>query len=151
MAHDLQKVGLEVAGAFRPPSWVARAAFLELAGAGRLWHPNADEWQYYVSGRAPRLLPALMPHVDIPRALLRGRYMAAAAVMEHNGVPIDVPTLELFRRYWNEIKDCLIAAIDASYGVFDGRTFKADRFAVWLAARDIPWPRLESGRTRSQR
>ena len=41
-----------------------------------------------------RLLPVTLPQIDLPRALLRGRYMAAAAVMEHNGVPIDVPTLE---------------------------------------------------------
>ena len=37
-----------------------------------------------------RLLPAMLPRIDLPRALLRGRYMAAAAHMEHNGVPIDV-------------------------------------------------------------
>ena len=39
-----------------------------------------------------RLLPRMLPHIDLPRALLRGRYMAAAAAMEHAGVPIDVPT-----------------------------------------------------------
>ena len=93
-----------------------------------------------------RLLPALLPHVDLPRALLRGRYMAAAAIMEHNGVPIDVPTLTLFQLHWTDIQDQLIAAIDADYHVFDGRTFKADRWASFLAANRIPWPRLESGR-----
>ena len=40
-----------------------------------------------------RLLPAMLPRIDLPRALLRGRYMAAAAAMEHNGVPIDVDML----------------------------------------------------------
>ena len=39
-----------------------------------------------------RLLPAMLPKIDLPRALLRGRYMAAAAAMEHNGTPIDVAT-----------------------------------------------------------
>src|SRR5262249_54947648 len=39
------------------------------------------------------LLPAMLPRIDLPRALLRGRYMAAAAAMEHNGVPIDRPML----------------------------------------------------------
>ena len=34
---------------------------------------------------------------------------------------------------------------DSAYGVFDGRTFKADRFAAWLAESGIPWPRLASG------
>ena len=37
-----------------------------------------------------RLLPAMLPKIDLPRALLRGRYMAAAAAMEHAGTPIDV-------------------------------------------------------------
>jgi hypothetical protein len=92
-----------------------------------------------------RLLPAMQPRIDLPRALLRGRYMAAAAAMEHAGTPIDVPTLELFRRTWTGIQDRLIAEIDADYGVFDRRTFKHDRFANWLASKNIPWPRLESG------
>jgi hypothetical protein len=92
-----------------------------------------------------RLLPAMQHRIDLPRALLRGRYMAAAAAMEHAGTPIDVPTLELFRRNWTGIQDRLIAEIDADYGVFDERTFKHDRFANWLASKNIPWPRLESG------
>ena len=92
-----------------------------------------------------RLLPAMLSGIDLPRALLRGRYMAAAAAMEHVGTPIDVPMLELFRARWTDIQDQLIAEIDAHYGVFDGRTFKADRFARWLAQQGIPWPLLESG------
>jgi DNA polymerase-1 len=44
-----------------------------------------------------RLLLAMLPRVDLPRALLRGRFMAAAAAMEWNGVPIDVETLALLR------------------------------------------------------
>ena len=93
-----------------------------------------------------RLLVAMLPGIDLPRALLRGRYMAAAAAMEHSGVPIDTEMLALLRANWLHIQDQLIAAIDSQYGVFDGRTFKADRFGGWLAANNIPWPRLESGR-----
>jgi DNA polymerase family A len=92
-----------------------------------------------------RLLPAMLPQIDLPRALLRGRYMAAAAIMEHNGVPIDLPLLERLREGWVGIQDQLIAEIDRDYGVYEGRTFKRDRFASWLAAEGIPWPRLESG------
>src|SRR5262245_36615649 len=92
-----------------------------------------------------RLLPAMLPGIDLPRALLRGRYMAAAAVMEHAGTPIDVPMLEVFRQRWTDIQDQLIAEIDANYGVFEGRTFKVDRFAAWLVQHNIPWPLLESG------
>jgi DNA polymerase-1 len=41
-----------------------------------------------------RLLPAIAPQIDLPRALLRGRYMSAVARMESTGIPIDVPVLE---------------------------------------------------------
>src|SRR5262245_29400836 len=56
-----------------------------------------------------RLLPGMLPGIDLPRALLRGRYMAAAAAMEHVGTPIDIEMLELFRQRWTDIKDRLIA------------------------------------------
>src|SRR5262249_6355513 len=40
-----------------------------------------------------RLLPAMLACIDLPRALLRGRYMCAAAAMERNGIPIDTDSL----------------------------------------------------------
>jgi len=92
-----------------------------------------------------RLLPALLPSIDLPRALLRGRYMAAAARIEHAGVPIDVATLTKLRARWTDIQDDLIAEIDQDYGVFDGRTFKTSRFMDWLEREGLPWPRLVSG------
>jgi hypothetical protein len=92
-----------------------------------------------------RLLPAMLPGIDVPRALLRARYIAAASAMEHAGTPIDVPMLELLRARWTDIQDQLIADIDTDYGVFVGRTFKADLFANWLARPGIAWPLLESG------
>jgi DNA polymerase family A len=93
-----------------------------------------------------RLLPAMLPRIDLPRALLRGRYMAAAAAMEWTGVPIDVPTLSLLRQRWTDIQDDLIRTIDADYGAFEGRSFRAQRWAEYLVAQNIPWPRLESDR-----
>lgn len=92
------------------------------------------------------LLPAMLPKIDLPRALLRGRYMAAVANMEFAGIPIDAKALDLLRRNWDAIKDRLIADVDQVYGVFDGRTFKQDRFARWLVERRIPWPRTPVGR-----
>jgi DNA polymerase I len=93
-----------------------------------------------------RLLPVMLPNIDLPRALMRGRYMTAAARIERNGVPIDTATLSRVKKHWLDIQDQLIADIDANYGVYEGRTFKADRFAGWLVHDNIPWPRLESGR-----
>lgn len=91
------------------------------------------------------LLSRMRDTIDLPRALLRGRYMVAAARIEANGVPVDLPLFERIRDQWHAIQDRLIARIDADYGVFDGRTFKADRWAAWLAVNGVPWPRLPSG------
>jgi hypothetical protein len=94
-----------------------------------------------------RLLPAMLVRnkIDLPRALLRGRYMAAVSAMEHEGIPIDIENFSRITWYWSNIKDRLIAAIDDSYHVYEGRTFKVDRFYDWLARMGIPWPRHPSG------
>lgn len=93
-----------------------------------------------------RLLDVAANRVDLPRALLRGDYMKAAARMEWNGVPLDVVAHREIVAGWDGIRGNLIRQIDRDYGVFDGTTFKADRFEQWLCERGIPWPRLESGR-----
>jgi hypothetical protein len=64
-----------------------------------------------------RLLPAMLPKIDLARALLRGRYMAAAARIERAGIPVDAVTLGRLRRHWSDIQDQLIADIDQVYGV----------------------------------
>ena len=83
--------------------------------------------------------------INFDHALNRGRYMAAVAQMEWNGVPVDSGTLALMQENWTEIQNHLIAAVDVDYGVFEGRTFKADRWEAYLAQNDIRWPRLPSG------
>jgi hypothetical protein len=93
-----------------------------------------------------RLLPAMLPQIDLPRAIYRGRYMAAVASIEYTGVPINLPLLERLRERWVAIQDQLITKIDAHYGVFEGRTFKVNRFEQWLVQHQISWPRLDSGR-----
>jgi hypothetical protein len=92
-----------------------------------------------------RLLQAMLPAIDLHRAVLRGRYMRAVALMEHAGIPIDVETLGRLREGWETIQDRLIRAVDSRFDVFDGATFKAERWAGWLARSGLPWPRLESG------
>jgi hypothetical protein len=93
------------------------------------------------------LLPAMIPQIDkhLSQSLLHGRFTAAVSAMEHAGVPIDMEALKQLRDNWSTIQDRLIADIDANYGVFDGRTFKRDRFEQFLIRSGIPRPRLESG------
>ena len=92
-----------------------------------------------------RLLPAMEASIDLPRALHRGRYMKAVAQIEHTGVPVDLPALEHLRDRWHAVQDGLIAAVDVSYGVYEGQSFRSDRFAAYLANNGIAWPTLESG------
>jgi hypothetical protein len=104
-----------------------------------------------------RLLRAMSGRIDLPRALLRGRYAAAVARMEWTGVPIDVPTLDRLKDRWDSIKSDLIREVDANYGVFvpgpratgDGTgpatTFSTARWEAFLGRAGIPWPRRADG------
>jgi hypothetical protein len=65
-----------------------------------------------------RLLDAMLPDIDLKRALFRGRYMAAAARMEWAGVPLDAEMLAQLRDNWGPIKSRLIREVDKDYGVF---------------------------------
>jgi hypothetical protein len=91
------------------------------------------------------LLPAMLPTLDLPRALMRGRYMKAVSHMHATGTPIDTQMQLEIATYWDQIQDELIAQIDASYGVYEGRAFKAKNWADYLQKEGIAWPRLASG------
>ena len=93
-----------------------------------------------------KLLPAMAPTIDLPRALLRGEYMKAVAQMELRGVPIDTEMLVLLRQNWSRIKDELIRRIDADRGIYEGRVFKSENFLKFCTRAGIAWPLLESGR-----
>lgn len=88
-----------------------------------------------------KLLPIMQEDIDLPRACVRGDYMNAAAHMEYNGVPIDINILERLKRNWDRIKIRLIDEVDRDYGVYEGQTFKTQKFAKWLSDNGIPWPR----------
>lgn len=92
-----------------------------------------------------RLLVAMAPRLDVPRALIRGGFMKAAARMESTGVPVDGEVLRVVRAGWDDIQDALIARVDASFGVYEGRTFKTRKWEQWITANGIPWPVLPSG------
>lgn len=92
-----------------------------------------------------KLLPVMQGDIDWPRAALQGHYAAAVAQIEANGVPIDTDALEALRTGWQGIQHRLIAAVDAGFGVYEGTTFKLERFERYLAVHRIAWPRLPSG------
>lgn len=91
------------------------------------------------------LLPVMASVIDWPRALLRGQYTAAVAAQQHAGIPIDARLHRRLVNNWEPLKHRLVRDVDAEFGVYEGTTFKAARFADWVVANNIAWPRLASG------
>jgi hypothetical protein len=128
---------------------VERESMRQLALRGGPWTPGEkalllDYCESEVDALA-KLLPRMESKLDMPRALMRGQYMKAVAKMQTIGVPLDTEARIILNNYWTKIQDDLIDEVDAEYGVFEGRTFKRDRFAAYLIRNNIPWPRHPSG------
>jgi hypothetical protein len=93
------------------------------------------------------LLPRMLAGLDMPRALLRGRYMKAGARMEATGIPIDTELHAKLTVNWEFIKRGLMDSTNEEFSVFTNGHFSHARFASWLVARGISWPVTEkSGR-----
>jgi hypothetical protein len=70
----------------------------------------------------PRIVPQALDgegrRKALGQALLRGRFMVAAARMEWNGVPVDADALARLRAGWERIKGRLIEEVNRGYQVF---------------------------------
>ena len=93
-----------------------------------------------------QLFFAMAPSIDLPRALLRGRYAAALARTEVVGTPLDEDLVERVNCHQDSLLDGMIAEVDKGSGIFEGRTFKYDGFDRWRIKEGIDeWPLTESG------
>jgi hypothetical protein len=90
------------------------------------------------------LFLAMAPEIRWPYALLRGRCSAALAHTEVIGTPFDVELFERLELNREAIQDRLIAELDEDH-LYDGRTFKYERFAQLLVKENIAWPTTASG------
>lgn len=82
----------------------------------------------------------------LDHALLRGRYMKAAADIEGNGTPLDTEVLRKMLKHWPAIKTQLISEFQAQYPFYENGTLRMAKLETWAAERSIPWARTESGR-----
>ena len=66
------------------------------------------------------LLPAMLPHLNVEKALLRGGFTRAVAWIEHNGIPVDVHAYNRLLRNWPELTSSLARHIEQEhrYGVY---------------------------------
>lgn len=91
-----------------------------------------------------RLLAKMIPSLDLPHALERGRFMTAVARMERTGVPVDVGLVRRIRTNWTSIRRQFIEDVDADYGVYVGTRFSQEGFRRWLEREGINWPILNT-------
>ena len=92
-----------------------------------------------------RLFECMRLDLDLPRALLRGRFMVAAARMEHIGMPIDSECLALFRDELGKIQDQLIGRSTRTTAFLRDALSRRTGGKCWLMEKGIAWPRLPSG------
>jgi hypothetical protein len=108
------------------------------------------------------LLPRILaePDFDLAVALFHGESVAALARMQHNGVPIDMPTFTKLtdKETWRAIRDSMVPIIDAQYGVYVRQpngdwSFDMELFSGYLAREGIlpGWPRTETGKLSTKR
>jgi DNA polymerase I len=140
-------------------------AALKYFGLPHMSQAEKDYWRYQIlAGSEARddilkycmvdvdetvaLLHAMLPNIDLPRALFRSDFVRVSAKEEHRGLPIDTVIHAELRHQptWDAIRERLIPDIDAAYGVYEGRVFKTDLFQQYLARNRTPWPLLDSGK-----
>jgi DNA polymerase-1 len=106
-----------------------------------------------------RLLPKMMPDIELDIALHRGEFVDVSAGMEHRGVSVDMeihPQLA-DEHAWRYVRDAMVPAIDAQYGVYvkgpDGDWhFSMEKFEECLKREGIGgWPRTETGKLNMSR
>ena len=93
-----------------------------------------------------KLLPRMLPFIDLHPALFRGRYMAAVASMERRGIPVDRELAERLRQHWDLIIERLIVDSKSQFDVIGRRDIEQVKFATWLKSHGLlhSWPRNSS-------
>ena len=101
-----------------------------------------------------RLLPRVLPQLDLGVALYWGEFAAVSALMQHHGVPIDMENFPQLAdpKVWREIRDDMVPTIGAQYHVYVRNTtgdwtFSMEKWIAYLKRENLYelWPRLPSG------
>jgi hypothetical protein len=79
--------------------------------------------------------------VTVGVALYHGEFAAVSALLEHRGVPVDMEVFPQLadRETWRAVRNAMVPAIDAQYGLYVRNaagdwTFNMERFAAGPAA-----------------
>ena len=81
--------------------------------------------------------------IDWPRALFRGRYLAALAIIERNGIPIDVGNINSLWQNGDSIVKSVVDEIDSEFHVCKNYKFNKFLFGKYLIDNNIQWPQKD--------
>jgi|WetSurMetagenome_2_1015567.scaffolds.fasta_scaffold10609_4 DNA polymerase I len=91
------------------------------------------------------LFEKLKDKIDVPHALLRGRYTYSIAKIENTGIPINMDLFNLIKDNSESIKEKLINELDTQFHVYEGTKFKNERFLQYIQDNQIPWDLTKTG------
>jgi DNA polymerase I-like protein with 3'-5' exonuclease and polymerase domains len=93
-----------------------------------------------------RLFVAMRDEVDLPAALVRGRYTTAVAQQQHRGIPIDVELAERYQAQRRSLRqELIIETPSASQFYVGNQRFSQALFLGWTEEQGIGWPLTSHG------
>ncbi|MFZ2956951.1 MAG: DNA polymerase [Candidatus Ozemobacteraceae bacterium] len=91
-----------------------------------------------------KLYQKMLSTIKLDYALLRGRFMKAAGIIEYNGIPIDMGVFTPLSGAWDKVKRALIKRYDR-HGIWQDGSFGIGRFQQFLERHQISWFFTEKG------
>jgi DNA polymerase I len=85
---------------------------------------------------------------ELWRILNRGYAIGCVALVERNGIPIDINLVNKFNTYWPMVKDELVREVNLEIDVFnEDLTFSFAKFNELIKRNNLgrKWPRMKSG------
>jgi len=85
---------------------------------------------------------------ELWRILNRGYAIGCVALVERNGIPIDINLVNKFNTYWPMVKDELVREVNLEIDVFnEDLTFSHTKFNELIKRNNLgrKWPRMKSG------
>ena len=147
-------MGLRIANQYQRAVIFRLGRYMRTRGPGLYWIIPLIEWQQTVDLRINTTAVEQQETITKDNVPIKVNAVVWYRVVDPKLSVIEVKNIDLaviqvalttLRTNWEEVKGRLITRIDADYGVYEGSTFKTRRFAHWLAARGMAWPRLPSG------
>ncbi|MHB8523746.1 MAG: DNA polymerase [Limisphaerales bacterium] len=143
LEHAVRRAGLNPA----PPEY--KAYWRGVAMSGRDLPPGLPQglMDYCLSDVAATeaVLLWMIPHLDHPRCLIRGRFTKATASVESTGLPLDVAYYRKLTAHWPSVRRALIER--RGHGLFVAQEVSRPAFERFLDSVGMlhTWPRTPTG------